>query len=144
MANAVIGAFYDAGFKQGIVCARNQHKGEALADRYHYKWVKDESTITPEQARLIINVTPIGMQGGVEADQLSFGETLINQADIVFDVVALPVETPLIKYAKKLNKTIISGADVAVLQAVEQFVLYTGITPSDELIKQAGEFARQG
>jgi len=84
------------------------------------------------------------MQGGVEADQLSFGETLINQADIVFDVVALPVETPLIKYAKKLNKTIISGADVAVLQAVEQFVLYTGITPSDELIKQAGEFARQG
>ena len=54
------------------------------------------------------------------------------------------METPLIKYGKKLNKTIISGADVAILQAVEQFILYTGVIPSDELIKQAGEFARQG
>lgn len=144
MANAVIGAFYDAGFKHGIVCARNQIKGEALAERYNYKWVKDESTITPEQAKLIINVTPIGMQGGVEADQLSFSEALINYADIVFDVVAVPIETPLIRYAQKLNKTVITGADVVVLQAVEQFILYTGITPSDELIKQAGEFARQG
>lgn len=144
MANAVIGAFYDAGFKHGIVCARNQIKGEALAERYNYKWVKDESTITPEQAKLIINVTPIGMQGGVEADQLAFSEALVNHADIVFDVVALPIETPLINYAKKLNKTVITGADVVVLQAVEQFILYTGVTPSDELINQAAEFARQG
>ena len=83
------------------------------------------------------------MQGGSEANQLAFSETIINHADIVFDVVALPVETPLIKYANNLNKKIISGADVAVLQAVEQFILYTGVTPSEELIQQAGEFARQ-
>lgn len=144
MANAVIGAFYDAGFKNGVIAARNQQKGEALAKRYNYKWVKNEQTIAPEQARLIINVTPIGMLGGVEAQALAFSEAMIKQADIIFDVVAMPIETPMIKYARKLNKTIISGADVAVLQAVEQFVLYTGIRPDDKLIKQAGDFARQG
>ena len=143
MANAVIGAFYDAGFKNGIIAARNQPKGEALAKRYNYKWVKDEKDIEPNQAQLIINVTPIGMLGGIEAKELAFSESIINQADIVFDVVAMPIETPMIQYARNLNKKIISGADVAVLQAVEQFVLYTGIRPDDELIKQAANFARQ-
>ncbi|WP_167370083.1 shikimate 5-dehydrogenase [Gilliamella bombi] len=144
MANAVIGAFYDAGFKNGIIAARNQQKGEALAKRYGYKWVKDEQEILPHQAKLIINVTPIGMLGGIESEALAFPTTMIKNADIVFDVVALPVDTPMIKYAQKINKIIISGADVAVLQALEQFVLYTGVTPSDELVRQAGEFARQG
>lgn len=144
MANAVIGAFYDAGFKNGIIAARNQTKGEALAKRYGYVWMKNEQDIAPEQAKLIINVTPIGMLGGAEANDLAFPQSMIENADIVFDVVALPVETPMIKFAKSLNKTIISGADVAVLQALEQFVLYTGVTPSKELVKQAGDFARQG
>ncbi|MFQ0970695.1 shikimate 5-dehydrogenase [Gilliamella sp. BG1] len=144
MANAVIGAFYDAGFKNGIIAARNQQKGEALAKRYGYKWVKDEQEILPHQAKLIINVTPIGMLGAIEFEALAFPTTMIKNADIVFDVVALPVDTPMIKYAQKINKIIISGADVAVLQALEQFVLYTGVTPSDELVRQAGEFARQG
>ena len=144
MANAVIGAFYDAGFKNGIIAARNQQKGEALAKRYGYKWVKDEQEILPHQAKLIINVTPIGMLGAIESETLAFPTTMIKNADIVFDVVALPVDTPMIKYAQKINKIIISGADVAVLQALEQFVLYTGVTPSDELVRQAGEFARQG
>ena len=144
MANAVIGAFYDAGFKNGIIAARNQQKGETLAKRYGYKWVKDEQEILPHQAKLIINVTPIGMLGAIESEALAFPTTMIKNADIVFDVVALPVDTPMIKYAQKLNKIIISGADVAVLQALKQFVLYTGVTPSDELVRQAGEFARQG
>ncbi|OCG03088.1 shikimate 5-dehydrogenase [Gilliamella sp. wkB112] len=143
MANAVIGAFYDAGFKNGIVAARNQQKGEALAKRYNYKWVKDEKDIEPDQAQLIINVTPIGMLGGNEVQELAFPEAMIKQANIVFDVVAMPIETPMIQYARDLSKTVISGADVAVLQAVEQFVLYTGIRPDDELIKQAANFARK-
>lgn len=143
MANAVIGAFFDAGFTQGIVAARNQQKGEALAKRYNYRWVKDEIEISPEQAKLIINVTPIGMQGGNEENHLAFLDSMINHADIVFDVVAMPVETPLMSYANRLNKIRISGADVAVLQALEQFYLYTGVRPSEELVKQAADFARQ-
>lgn len=143
MANAVVGAFYDAGFKNGTIAARNQAKGEALAKRYNYHWVKNETELLPEQAKLIINVTPIGMRGSAEENNLAFSESMIRNADIVFDVVAMPVDTPMIRYAKKLNKPIISGADVAVLQALEQFILYTGVKPSEELVKQASEFARQ-
>jgi shikimate dehydrogenase len=44
--------------------------------------------------------------------------------------------------ASALGKKIISGAEVIVLQAVEQFVLYTGVRPGPELIEKAAAFAR--
>lgn len=67
---------------------------------------------------------------------------MINQATTVFDVVALPAETPLINYAQAQGKQTISGAEVIVLQAVEQFELYTGKRPSEELVAEASAFAR--
>jgi shikimate dehydrogenase len=97
-----------------------------------------------EKPGLLINVTPIGMSGGVEADPLAFPQPMVRAADYVFDVVALPAETPLIQLATSLGKPIISGAEVIVLQAVEQFVLYTGVRPEPELIERAAAFARGG
>ena len=60
----------------------------------------------------------------------------------MFDVVALPAQTPLIRHAAKQGIATISGAEVIVLQAVEQFVLYTGQRPNDALIDEAAAFAR--
>ena len=38
----------------------------------------------------------------------------------------------------------ITGAEVATLQALEQFVLYTGIRPSDDQVSAAQDFMRAG
>ena len=58
-------------------------------------------TLDGGTADLIINVTPIGMAWrGPDADSLSFPEEAIDAAKVVFDVVALPAETPLIKAAR--------------------------------------------
>ena len=67
---------------------------------------------------------------------------MINAANIAFDVVAIPAETPFIRYAESKGKKVISGAEVIVLQAVEQFELYTHQRPSNELIEEAAAFAR--
>jgi shikimate dehydrogenase len=82
------------------------------------------------------------MAGGTESDTLAFSQTMVGQAQVVFDVVALPPETPLIRLAQKLDKQIISGAEVIALQAVEQFVLYTGVRPDAALVNEAAAFAR--
>ncbi|KDB46837.1 hypothetical protein HPS11_08385 [Glaesserella parasuis HPS11] len=82
------------------------------------------------------------MKGGKEEFDLAFPEMMIQQAQTAFDVVAMPAETPLIQYAKAQGKQVISGAEVMTLQAVEQFVLYTGIRPSDALIAEAAAFSR--
>ncbi|TCL04375.1 MULTISPECIES: shikimate 5-dehydrogenase [Sodalis] len=139
MAKAVAAAFHDAGFHNGTIVARNEETGRRLADLYGYAWQEDDST-TP--AALLINVTPVGMAGGAGADALSFSEQRIAQAEIVFDVVALPARTPLIQAAQAQNKPVITGAEVIAIQALEQFVLYTGVRPDHELVQRAAAHAR--
>ena len=140
MAKAVVCALKDAGFKNGVIVARNRTAGTTLAEQYGFEWQAELGAELPE---LLINVTPIGMAGAPEANDLAFPEAAVAAAAFVFDVVALPAETPLIRLATSLGKPTISGAEVIVLQAVEQFVLYTGRRPESELIERAANFARQ-
>ncbi|MHA3771513.1 shikimate 5-dehydrogenase [Verrucomicrobiota bacterium sgz303538] len=140
MAKAVACALRDAGFTKGVIVARNETTGAPLAKQYGFEWRPE---LTDEKPGLLINVTPLGMAGAPEADQLAFSEDKVRAAEFVFDVVAMPAETPLIRLARSLGKQTISGADVIVLQAVEQFVLYTGQRPEPELIERAAAFARQ-
>ncbi|MCR1838562.1 shikimate 5-dehydrogenase [Rodentibacter caecimuris] len=139
MAKAVVAAFKNSGFDNLKVYARNEKTGQYLAALYGYEYV---NSLENQQADILINVTPIGMQGGKEEKDLAFPNTMITQAKTAFDVVAIPAETPFIQFAESLGKQIISGAEVIVLQAVEQFELYTHQRPNDELVAEAAAFAR--
>ncbi|HEY2901313.1 MAG TPA: shikimate 5-dehydrogenase [Polyangia bacterium] len=136
MAKAVVAALQSKGFRSGAVVARNQAAGRALAQMYGYAW----SATLNNRPSLIINVTPIGMAGGADANQLAFEDDAIDAAAVVFDVVASPSETPLIRAARARGKKVITGAEVLVLQGVEQFVLYTGVRPDQEQIRRAADF----
>ncbi|WP_223987489.1 shikimate 5-dehydrogenase [Arthrobacter sp. NicSoilB8] len=148
MAKATVAALRDAGFKDVTVVARNEDTGRALAEQYGFAWSADLGSARSGTgtADMIINVTPIGMAGGMaggpDAEALSYPQEAIDAAKVVFDVVALPAETPLIKAARAAGKTVITGAEVATIQALEQFVLYTGIRPTDEQIRAAEDFMR--
>ncbi|MNV30628.1 Shikimate 5-dehydrogenase-like protein [compost metagenome] len=91
---------------------------------------------------MLVNVTPVGMDGGAEAGQLAFEIDVIEAADIVFDVVAIPSETPLIVRGRAEGKKVITGLEVIAIQALEQFVLYTGVRPTEEQFHKAVAFAR--
>ncbi len=110
----------------------------ALARRYDYEWQAD---FGDERAGLLIHVIPIGMAGGKESDQLAFSKEAVDQADFAFDMAATPIETPFIRLAKSLGKKIITSGDVIVVQALEQFVLYTGVRPKAEQVRRAAEYA---
>jgi shikimate dehydrogenase len=140
MAKAVACALRDAGFADGWIVARNEAAGAALASQYGFRWTPE---LPDERPALLINVTPIGMAGGPEAAQLAFSEEMIRAAEYAFDVVAIPAETPFIQLANSLGKKTVTGAEVIVLQAVEQFVLYTHRQPDAALIERAAAFARQ-
>jgi shikimate dehydrogenase len=143
MAKATVAALRDAGFADVTVVARNETAGRALAEQYGFRW---QAALDGGTADVIINVTPIGMAGGMaggaEADSLAFPQEAIDAARVVFDVVALPAETPLIKAARAAGKPVITGAEVATIQALEQFVLYTGVRPTAEQVRAAEEFMR--
>jgi shikimate dehydrogenase len=137
MAKAVVAALRDLGFRDGTVVARNAEAGQALAAQYGFRWLAE---LPEEGAAMLVNVTPLGMEGA-QADELSFTPAQIAACEVAFDVVAQPAETPFIKAALAAGKTVISGAEVIVLQAVEQFVLYTGVRPSADAVKAAATFA---
>ena len=140
MAKAVAAALRDSGFEHGTLIARNEERGAALARELGFGWIAEPGH---ESAPLIINVTPIGMAGGAEADDLSYPLETIQAATTVFDVVALPAETPLIRAARAAGAPVITGAEVIALQAAEQFERYTGVRPSAEQIHAASEYSRR-
>lgn len=139
MAKAVASALRDGGYRNGLIVARNQVAGPALASNLGYDWLPDLGERRPQ---LLINVTPVGMAGGAEAHHLAFEEDAIDRADILFDVVAIPSETPLILRGRAKGKQVITGLEVIALQAVEQFTLYTGVRPTPEQFQAAVAFAR--
>jgi shikimate dehydrogenase len=138
MAKAVAAALRNAGFGSVTIVARNSETGPALAALYGFDWLPE---VAEHHAQLLINVTPLGMQGADES-VLAFPKSAIEAAETVFDVVALPARTPLVETAEALGKKVISGAEVIAIQAEEQFVLYTGVRPSAELVREASEFSR--
>ncbi len=142
MASAVGSAFADRGFSVGTVVARNRHAGPGLADRLGYSYVPDTAVSCPRGADILINVTPIGMAGGSEERDVAFSDQAIVRAQTVFDVVALPSETPLIAAARAAGVSVITGAEVIALQAAEQFERYTGVRPTPAQVTQASAVSR--
>lgn len=139
MAKAVVAALRDSGFDDVVLVARNEHTGRALADLYGFDW---QAEVGESTADLLVNVTPLGMEGD-EADVVAFPQHAIEAARVVFDVVASPSETPLVLAARHRGTPVITGAEVVALQAEEQFVLYTGLRPTPEQVRAAGEFSRR-
>jgi shikimate dehydrogenase len=67
---------------------------------------------------------------------------VVEAAETVFDVVALPALTPLGAPRTRPGRQVITGAEVIALQALEPFVLYTGVRPTDDQVRRAAEFSR--
>jgi shikimate dehydrogenase len=137
MAAAVLAAVRNAGFTDLTLAARNAAAGRALADRFHATYMAE-----PDAGfDLLVNVTPLGM-AGPDAGALAFPERAIQGATRVFDVVALPVETPLVAAARAAGVPVLTGAEVHALQAARQFERYTGVVLTRDQVDRASAFSR--
>ncbi|AZG44697.1 shikimate 5-dehydrogenase [Gordonia insulae] len=138
MAKAVVAAFRGSGFDDVTVVARNGTSGGALADKYGFRYSADDPA---PGTSVLVNVTPLGMRGADE-EVLAFDREQIAAADVVFDVVAFPADTPLVRAGRDAGKRVISGAEVIALQAARQFERYTGVAITPEQVARASEFSR--
>ncbi len=136
IAKAIVCALRELTFKDCIVVARNTKTGPALAGMYGYRWQQAFGSATFD---VLINATPIGMKPNIE--EMPFPQPLIKKAKFVFDAVADPFETQIIKVSRSFDKEVISGFTITVIQAREQFRLYTGVALSQDLAEEAAKFA---
>lgn len=139
MGKAVAAALRDHGLTTGTIIARNERTGPALAEQYGFGRAAE---VADRTAPLLVNVTPVGMAGGPQENELSFDRPCIAAADVVFDVIAFPPRTPLIAAAQELGRSTITGAEIIAAQAAEQFTLYTGVRLDDDQVRRAAEFSR--
>lgn len=78
-------------------------------------------------AGLVVNTTPLGMHGQVEALPLDVGK-LADDA-LVTDIVYVPLETPLLAAARKRGLPTVDGLGMLLHQAAPGFERWFGVKP---------------
>lgn len=101
---------------------------------YQIEYIRDLSDV-----QILINTTPIGMQGR-SADMTPVEENELKtlpQGALVYDVIYNPKKTLLLKLAQKLGYRTINGIDMFIHQAVAAEQIWTGKTPDFKDMKIA-------
>ena len=137
MAKAIVSALDDSGYRRVTIVARNETTGQGLAGKYGYRWLPQ--WVSGDAFDVLVNATPVGM--APQAVQCPCPEELIRQAHYVVDSVANPIQTKLIQTATRLGKSTVNGFEITMIQSLEQFKLYTGVTPDEATVQAAKEFA---
>ena len=88
---------------------------------------------------ILVNATPIGMRGFAMDETPVEYEVLktLNSDSIVYDIVYNPIDTILLKYAKKLNLKTVEGLDMLIYQAEKAINIWTGKSPDVQTMKIA-------
>jgi len=89
-----------------------------------------------KEADILINATSVGMYPNVEETLVT--ADLMHKDLVVFDVVYNPVETRLLREAKKAGvRHRIDGVKMLVYQGAEAFKIWTGISPPIDVMERA-------
>jgi shikimate 5-dehydrogenase len=95
---------------------------------------------------LIINCTPVGMDGGTpeSAEKCPIPHTWALKGKYIFDMVYKPVETVLVKKAQRDGAAaIICGTDMLINQAAYSFKIWFDIMPSAKIIGEVKNIVKE-
>ena len=90
-----------------------------------------------KDSTIIVNATPIGMKGYM-ADQMPLeikDFDNVSASTVIYDIVYNPIETILIKEAKKRGLKTVEGLDMLIYQAQRAIEIWTGRTPDFNVMK---------
>jgi shikimate dehydrogenase len=142
-ARAVVAALVDGEYRVGVH-NRSAVRAVALVDAWRgegdVEVVDDEAL--PEavaHARLLVNTTTVGMQGGPSGSPLPGG--LLPRAGCVVDLVYRPRVTPLLAAARAAGLVVQDGVPMLVHQGALAFEAWTGRRPDVAVMRRAVEAA---
>ncbi|MFQ5673640.1 MAG: shikimate dehydrogenase [Nitrospinales bacterium] len=116
---------------------KNRERGERLARELNAE-AADIRNLGDRNIDILINCSPVGMSPDV--DQTPFPARLLKSGMVVFDSVYNPMETRLLREARAAGCTTISGVELFVNQAAEQFEMWTGQkAPTDAMRRVIAE-----
>jgi shikimate dehydrogenase len=112
---------------------RTPENAKTLAEKFGCAWggLDDIDQIRPD---LVVNATPLGMHPD---DHSPLRDDQLTKEMTVFDLVYTPPETPLIEQARRIGCRTITGTEMFIEQAREQFYLFFGIDVPPETMREA-------
>jgi 3-dehydroquinate dehydratase / shikimate dehydrogenase len=132
VARAIIAGLSNSGAKIRIY-NRTVEKARNLAQQFNCEFAPLDD-LPKMDARLLVNCTSVGMSPNIEATAVP--KDYINSSMAVFDTIYNPPETLLLKEARQMNATCISGILMFVNQAMAQFRHFTGNDGDAELMQK--------
>jgi 3-dehydroquinate dehydratase/shikimate dehydrogenase len=110
----------------GLVLNRNLTKAKTLAQRFGFAWgpCDDRSAgIIADHADLIVQATPVGMEGGIRGDPMDWYD--FSGREAVFDLIYRPERTAMLERAARAGCQTRNGWRMLQYQAAAQFALWT-------------------
>lgn len=132
---AVIHALFQLGMTGICVVSRNPQsldfKNERIITADYDTWQH-----AGENAILLVNCTPLGMQGMDDKSPVDDQDNYLLMGKICYDLVYNPLHTPFLRQAEFSGAIGIGGLDMLISQGSESFRLWTGKTFPFDLIKK--------
>jgi 3-dehydroquinate dehydratase/shikimate dehydrogenase len=109
------------------IIGRNEEKAQGLAAEVggEFRLMSEADSVDCD---VLVNATPMGMKGSFA--EHSAPARWLRGTPLVFDLVYNPAETKLLREAREAGCETLSGVEMFVIQATEQFRLWTGVEPS--------------
>jgi len=117
------------------VVAREAAKAAFLATAFDVRSAKFPLTSFAD-FDVVINTTPLGTHGDHEDDSIATAEQL-RGVRLAYDLVYNPRETKFLRAARTAGCEALSGIEMLLAQAVEQFKLWTGTQPDSDVMRSA-------
>ena len=112
--------------KNVIIINRTKERALEMAKKHEIEKVSTDCNLDIREAGLIINTTSLGMIGYPDL-KIKLNKT--NKEAIIYDIVYNPIDTKLIKEAKKQKLEFVSGLDMFIEQARARFEIWFKIKP---------------
>jgi shikimate 5-dehydrogenase len=107
--------------------------GKKLARAVNGEFVRRRA-LRSEKFEAIINATPVGMHPHSKISPLSAREL---NCRIVMDLIYRPLDTELLKIARKKGITTVSGVEMFLAQGFAQWELWTGQSAPEAAMRRA-------
>lgn len=128
-ARAILYGFLEAGVAEVRIFNRSADRAEALANTFGPRvkvmpWEQRSSAST--EAAVLVNTTSVGLKG---AGALGIDFTDFHPDCIISDIVYVPLETGLIREARRHGLRTVDGLGMLLHQAVPGFEKWFGVRP---------------
>lgn len=144
-ARAVGFALVREGVGQLVIANRRQERAQALAESLQrnaggtteigiLSWQAIQSPEAIAGYDLVVNCTSLGTKHTPTENAIPLDPAAIPRHALIYDLVYNPIETPLLREAKRTGATVLGGLAMLVYQGAASFELWVGREPPTDIM----------